>query len=96
MLTRIMITFICILMSVFGANAQSSDQWEQPGDWNVRYSDTPEYWWLYHSSDDSLKKTIVLVRADRRGDVSMAQAFEEAKAKPSSEPLKRYLLQTLL
>lgn len=81
MLTRIMITFICILMSVLGANAQSSDQWEQPGDWNVRHSDTPEYWWLYHSSDDSLKKTIVLVRADRRGDVSMAQAFEEAKAK---------------
>lgn len=80
MLTRILITFICILMSVSGANAQSSDQWEQPGDWNVRYSDKPEYWWLHHTSDDSLKKTIVLVWADRRRDVLMAQAFEEAKA----------------
>lgn len=78
---RIMIAFICVLMSASGADAQSSDPWDQSGGWRVRHNDAPEFWRLYHPLDDSLKKTIVLVWADRRDDVSMAQAFEEQKVR---------------
>lgn len=81
MMLRMMVAFICMVTYVSGASAQSGGQWEQSGGWTVRYNDAPEFWRLYHSRDTDLKHTIVLVWADRRSDVSMAQAFEETKVR---------------
>jgi hypothetical protein len=63
------------------AYAQDVEQWELRGGWKVRYySAAPnEHWQLYHN-DSAWKSTISVVWADRRQDISMAQAFEEAKA----------------
>jgi hypothetical protein len=76
---RSLTIIICVLMGAFAAQAQSAGAHELRGGWTVRYNETPEFWRLYHSRDSELKNTIILVWADRRGDISMAQAFEEAK-----------------
>ena len=81
MVFRLAIVVISALMYVSGATAQNSERWEQRGGWTVSYHESPEFWRLYHSRDNSLKNVIALVWADRRSDISMQQAFEEMKVK---------------
>jgi len=69
---------IFALISISGAQAQDKEQWDLQGGWRVRYNASSDHWWLYHT-DRAWKSTISVVWADRRQDVSMAQAFEETK-----------------
>ena len=71
---------ICMLICTGTVHAQDAQQWSTTGGWQVRYNDSPEFWRLYHN-DSAWKDTISVLWADRRQGVSLAQAFEEVKAK---------------
>ncbi|RFB04298.1 hypothetical protein [Parvularcula marina] len=76
---RALFAIICMLICAGTAYAQDAQQWNASGGWKVRYNASPEYWRLYHN-DSAWKDTISVLWADRRENISLAQAFEEVKA----------------
>ena len=77
MMIRAAITLICALLCASVSYAQGTDTVTLSGKWQVR-DHSPRFWRLYHPD---LKDTVIIVHPDGRADVSMAQAFEEAKAR---------------
>ena len=76
---RALFAIISMLTSTGAVHAQDAQQWSTTGGWQVRYNASPEFWRLYHN-DSAWRDTISVLWADRRKDVSLAQAFEEVKA----------------
>ncbi|MEZ5938571.1 MAG: hypothetical protein R3C52_10160 [Hyphomonadaceae bacterium] len=74
---RAVVTLICAALWASASYAQGADAVTLSGKWVVR-DHSPRFWRLHHPD---LKDTIVIVRPDARANVSMAQAFEEAKAR---------------
>ena len=76
---RALFAIICMLTGTGAVHAQDAQQWSTTGGWQVRYNASPEFWRLYHN-DSAWRDTISVLWADRRKDISLAQAFEEVKA----------------
>ncbi len=74
----VILLLISAMLSLQTAFAQGQED-STTGGWKVRYNASPEFWRMYHN-DSAWKDTISVLWADRRKNVSLAQAFEEVKA----------------
>lgn len=77
---KTLFTVICVFILAGTTNAQDVQQWDIRGGWKVRYNASPEFWRLYHN-DQEWRSTTSILWADRRQDISLEQAFEQARAK---------------